>query len=176
MTPMLEHLTVLDKAAYSERFWSHVTRHADGCWLWMAAKGHKGYGAVGLPGGKTAKAHRVSYELQFGPIPEAACVLHRCDVPACVRPTHLFLGSKADNNADMRSKGRAVSGGRKTEVARCKYPRAEEHCLSRLTAASVRQARQWKRNGESYSTIAARLGVGLTTVYKAIKGITWATI
>ena len=151
---MLEHLTALDRAAYSERFWSHVARNEDGCWLWMAAKAHKGYGAVGIPGGKTAKAHRVSYELQFGPIPEAACVLHRCDVPACVRPTHLFLGSKAE----------------------CKYPRAEQHWLSRLTAASVKQARQWKLNGDSYSTIAARLGVGVTTVYKAIKGITWATI
>ena len=173
---MLENLTEQEKAAYSERFWSHVTRTLDGCWLWMAAKAHKGYGAVGIPGGKTTKAHRVSYELQFGPIPDGACVLHRCDVPACGRPTHLFLGSKADNNADMRSKGRAVRGGRKTDIARCKYPRGEHHQLARLTAASVTQARQWKRDGDSYSTIAARLGVGVTTVYKAIKGITWATI
>ncbi len=173
---MLEHLTALEKAAYSERFWSHVTRIHDGCWIWTAAKANKGYGAVGIPGGKTAKAHRVSYELQFGAIPEAACVLHRCDVPACVRPTHLFLGSKADNNADMRAKGRSVSGGRKTEISKCKYRRAEQHGLALLTQDKVRLARQWKLNGDSYSTIAARLGVGVTTAYKAIKGITWATI
>lgn len=169
---MLESLAPAVRAAFAERFASHYAA-PEGCWLWTGAINEKGYGVVGLPGGRTTKAHRVAYEIQFGPFDPARCVLHRCDTPACVRPDHLFLGSRADNNQDMRQKGRAVAGGRRTPVEACRYARGERHGNAVLTADKVTAMRDQRSAGDSFSTIAARFGVGLTTAYKAIEGITW---
>lgn len=90
-----------------ERFWSKVARtqnEAD-CWLWLGATRAGGYGSIKV-GRKLEMAHRVSYLLAHGSIDEGLCVLHRCDNPSCVNPSHLFLGTKKDNTADRISKGR----------------------------------------------------------------------
>ena len=89
-----------------ERFWEKVVKTPT-CWLWTAAA-QGGYGVIGDPHrkGRVLRAHRVSWELHDGPIPSGMDVLHRCDTPACVRPDHLFLGTAADNIADMFAKGR----------------------------------------------------------------------
>ncbi len=90
-----------------EEFWSNVLKSGSGndCWIWMAAKNEHGYGLLNWHG-HMWKAHRVSYELSRGPIQEGKFILHHCDVPACVRPDHLFIGTQADNIKDMQSKGR----------------------------------------------------------------------
>ena len=94
----------------TERFWPKVDTSGD-CWLWTAAVGSSGYGQLSSRLGQAPlRAHRVSWELAFGEIPEGMSVLHRCDTPRCVRPEHLFLGTKADNAADMSRKRRARNG------------------------------------------------------------------
>lgn len=85
------------------RFWGRVEK-TDGCWLWRAGT-NRGYG-IAWVGGRIKKAHRVSWEEVNGPIPPGMFVCHRCDNPPCVRPSHLFLGTNADNMRDMSEKGR----------------------------------------------------------------------
>ncbi len=91
----------------AERFWPKV-RRGEGCWEWTGARSAKGYGRLtaGRRGDGYLRTHRLSFELAYGPVPDGLFVLHRCDNPPCVRPDHLFLGTKSDNMRDAVSKGR----------------------------------------------------------------------
>lgn len=151
------------------RFFSHVHLTA-GCWLWQAALNEKGYGVFGK-GGRTYKAHRLSYEYLSGPIPHGMCVLHRCDTPACVNPDHMFLGTRADNNADMHAKGRQKKGPSRKD--RCLYERGEAHHEAIMTEAMVTQLRRLRCEGHSYSQLARKFCIGLTTAYKIATRKTW---
>lgn len=93
-----------------ERFWEKVVR-GDRCWAWAAYRGPAGYGIITDRSRRvrTVQAHRLSWEIHNGPIPEGLCVLHRCDNPPCTNPAHLFLGTHADNAQDKASKGRNVN-------------------------------------------------------------------
>ena len=95
----------------TQRFWGKVAI-GEGCWLWVGWKSTRGYGKVNLPcgRGKTIYAHRLSYEIHYGQIPEGLLVCHHCDNPQCVRPEHLFLGTNYDNTQDAVSKGRQKCG------------------------------------------------------------------
>jgi hypothetical protein len=99
----------------SERFWKYVDKNGPtvaemptNCWVWIGAKNEHGYGVIGKGGrgSGSLKAHRLSWEMQFGPAPEGHGVLHKCDNPACVRPDHLFTGDQKVNLDDCRRKGR----------------------------------------------------------------------
>ncbi len=94
-----------------ERFWDKVDLSAgpNKCWLWLGATNTR-YGMFWC-GGRQVKAHRFSWEMVHGPIPDGLLVCHRCDNPPCVNPSHLFLGSMSDNILDAVAKGRHVPGG-----------------------------------------------------------------
>ena len=98
-----------------------------GCWLWKAGKFNKGYGCFRVKG-SMKRAHRVAWEIAKGPIPAGLLVLHRCDVPACVRVEHLFLGTALENATDCSFKGRNSKG--------------ERNGRSKLTAIEVAEIRR----------------------------------
>jgi len=94
-----------------DRFWEKVQRGSpDECWIWLGAKTHNGNGRIHCSGTNsgTMLAHRYSYLINVGLIPEGIYVCHHCDNPPCVNPTHLFLGTHTDNMRDAIGKGRFV--------------------------------------------------------------------
>lgn len=149
------------EAGVSRRFWAAVDRDGPrGCWLWTRALDAAGYGAI-KGATKVVKAHRLSWEIANGPIPGDLHVLHRCDTPRCVNPRHLFLGTNADNIADMVAKGR-----RKGEL----------QCWAKLTVPKVREARRRRANGEPINRLAAEYGVSAWAMGSAIVGKTWGHV
>lgn len=100
-----------------------------GCWLWAGRHDSNGYGRGHFYKRTIQLAHRFSYVIHKGPIPEGSCALHVCDNPACVNPDHLYLGDQRQNNID-----RDVRKRQKTK-------RGKEHKLAKLTDDDVRQIR-----------------------------------
>jgi hypothetical protein len=165
-------------------FWVKVEK-TEGCWLWMAARDKDGYGNVRWRM-ERERAHRLSWRLTYGNIPDGLWVLHRCDNPPCVRPDHLFLGTAKDNTADMLNKGRYISHRQKwTPEQRAKvaefyrqYPevraRGERCHTAKLTAEKVLEMRRVRREtGRPYADIAIEFGVSKRAALLAIQGITW---
>lgn len=146
------------KAPLSERFWLYVKRTGENdCWLWTGSK-RGSYGKI-KDNRKSLLSHRVSYELHFGVIPDGMLVCHRCDIPGCVNPNHLFLGTQSDNLKDCRDKGRfdQVSGSRQwmskltdSEVleilrdGRKNVVIAEEYGVSAATISYIKSRKTWK--------------------------------
>jgi hypothetical protein len=146
----------------AERFWPKVTK-TDTCWLWTGAI-RSGYGVIGLGGkyGKAAYAHRLSWEWANGPIPDGLCVLHRCDVRNCLRPDHLFLGTKPENLEDMTAKGRRARG--------------ESIGTAKLTGASVLQIRRAWEEGVPQYRLVRHFGVNQQTISAIVRRVTWKHI
>lgn len=142
------------------RFWSKVNKNdPSGCWLWTAAT-IKGYGQIaGVVNGKKRPvyAHRVSWELAHGLIPDSLQVLHNCpsgDNPLCVNPAHLFLGTQPENLEDARQKGRLIDGAHLIK-------------LSDDDLAAIRRDYRPRQNGKQ---LAAQYGVSLISIMRVIAG------
>ncbi len=138
------------KAHVSERFPDKFTPEPySNCWLWTASANELGYGTI-LVNGICTLAHRVSWQLYRGEIPNGLCVLHRCDTPACVNPDHLFLGTSRDNTIDMLKKGR---GGKKLTVDQVKRIRADnrrpyliakDYGIDATNISMIQKRKQWR--------------------------------
>lgn len=122
-----------------------------GCWVWQGYK-HKrtGYGEVKLRG-RMEGAHRASYETFIADVPKGMFVCHKCDNRACVNPEHLFLGTAADNSADMKRKGRSAGA-----------PRI-------LTTEMIAEARRLKSMGMTHAQVGAALGIAAMTVWRGLR-------
>lgn len=146
------------RPGWEQRFWQKVQKGPD-CWLWTACVDRKGYGMLGKAPIKAA--HRLSYLLAYGD-PGDRHVCHRCDTPACVRPEHLFLGTDADNLADMAAKGRSAWG--------------EKNHHAKLTSDDVQEIRRLKRLGRLHRDIASQFGITLSTVSDITRGRSWSQL
>lgn len=136
-----------------------------GCWLWTGAAKELGYGVIGLGhrGDGTAKAHRVAYQLYKGDIPQNMNVLHSCDLPCCVNPAHLRLGTLSDNSQDCVSRGRH----------RRPDNRGERAAWAKLNAEKVATIKKREMTGTAYAKL---YGVSKSAIYEIWSGKNWATV
>lgn len=151
--------------ALEERFWLKVEKgNPDECWAWQGTTDSSGYGILRRGRQRNFRAHRLSWEIHNGGIPEGLRVLHRCDNPPCVNPDHLFLGTQADNVADMDAKGRRRSPGL----------RGAANGRAKLGARSVRAIRErYAAGGTTYARLAGEFGVTKATIRRVINRETW---
>lgn len=148
------------KTPVHERFWDKVEK-SEGCWLWTASTGGRsGYGRI-LDGGRLVMAHRLSYEWRYGEIPEGMQVLHKCDVPGCVNPDHLFLGNPKTNALDRERKGRSQS------------PQGVDHPNAKLTEEQVFGIRAALASGTRVCDLARKYGVGPPAIEKIRDRVRW---
>lgn len=144
------------------------------CWTWLGYISKNGYGQIGGAGGRNGKvlyAHRVAYQQAYDvDLPPGMDVCHHCDNRSCVRPSHLFLGTRADNMQDALRKGRASVG------ARNGLHRHPEKAHSLLTAASIPAIRKARRRRVPLLTLARKYGVSISTISCAALGKTWQHI
>lgn len=135
----------------------HIPEPNSGCWLWTGACDRKGYGKVQVSG-VAWYAHRASFALHRGPIPDGMHVLHKCDTPACINPNHLFIGSNAENHLDKIAKGRHSFGSKngqhkltEAQVAdiladqRTQQEIANCYGVHRSTISLIKLRKKWKR-------------------------------
>ena len=171
-------------ASDADRLWSRVEKTGD-CWNWTGTLNAYGYGVMTIAK-RLVFAHRLSWELAHGPVPEGRSVLHRCDNRRCVNPDHLFVGTRAENAADRVAKGRTASGDRNGARTRPDrnpaklYPerlrRGEANPASRLTEAVVREIRARHAAGETKAEIGRALGLPRGHVGRIVDRRSWAHV
>lgn len=158
-----------------KRFWEKVDKSED-CWVWTASRDKDGYGGFSLRPRARILAHRFSWTLHYGPIPDGMFVCHHCDNPPCVRPEHLFLGTHQDNVDDMFKKGRgkrATGESHGTHTRPTSRPWGERHGLHKITADEARAVRARVLMGEMQCTVAAAFGISQTQVSRIMRGTRW---
>ena len=151
-----------DLPAIRERFISLiVATNEKGCWL---PRGKSDYGKFRIGGGVSTSGHRAAYELFVGPIPDKLCVLHECDVRQCRNPRHLFLGTRAENLADMVAKGRSLLGAKNARPG------------AKLTPEQVNQIRSLLNTGLTKAEIGRRFEVAEVQIRRIANGTAWSYI
>lgn len=162
---------VYPRPPLADRFWTKVDKNGPipahrpdlgHCWLWTAARMRAGYGRFAISHGEIRFAHRVSYEMANGPIPDGNNVCHTCDNPPCVNPGHLGAEVQAVNLEDMDRKGRR------------RPARGVRSASAKLTEEIVVSLRQrYAAGGVTKVSLARELGVSATTVSLIVRGKKW---
>ena len=146
-----------------EQFWGRMSPEPNtGCLLWIGSYYHYGHGSAWHQGQKW-QAHRLAWTLARGPIPEGAWICHKCNVPACCNPDHLYVGDAQTNQRDIDESGHRAKG--------------ERQGLSKLTEENVRAIRQeYRRYSDTHGApaLAKKYGVTRTTILHAASGFTWS--
>lgn len=163
------YISGMKKTPVVLRFWKKV-RKTPTCWMWTGCKDSGGYGMIRTGSVKDGtrtmtKATRMSWEIQYGPIPEGMHVLHRCDTPSCVHPDHLFLGTHTDNMRDRKAKGRG------------NHRRGSIHGRAKLTEADVLAIREKYASLDwTQMDLAAEYGVSQPMIGYIVRRTTWRHI
>lgn len=151
----MKAMRMRQSGSLQDRFFSRFVKLENGCWQWRSHTDKDGYGV--LPGAhQNTRAHRLSYEIHIGQIPEGLIVCHHCDNPGCVNPDHLFVGTSKDNAQDALQKRRNYVG--------------EKNGRSKLTAENVKEILNSSLNGQQ---LADKFGVTRSTINNVRKGTTW---
>jgi len=149
----------------ADRFLSKIAVKDNGCWEWVKGTYTNGYGKFSIKG-NGHPAHRISYVLFIGNIPKGMLVCHDCDNKICVNPSHLFIGSHADNTADMIQKGRMVPGNHS----------GIHNGRAKLDEDAVRDIR-WKREeGVMTKDLVVEYGVSRSQIQKIVRRELWKEV
>ncbi len=148
-----------DPAFTESLFWMKVKSSLYGCWEWQAHINRYGYGCFAVDG-RGVGAHRYSYVLHGGQLGPGVCALHTCDNRRCVRPDHLFAGTKTDNNLDRDRKGRQSVGVKQGDA--------------KLDNDKVRVIiESYNNGGVTLASLASHYKVDSMTIWKVIHRRTW---
>jgi hypothetical protein len=151
----------------ADRFFAYVARSDDGCWEWLAGIDEHGYGYFwSKEAGRYVRAHRWSFEFHKHPLGEMRCC-HTCDNRKCVRPSHLFAGSDADNAADRASKGRTKGFA---------ALHGEQHTQAKLTRKVVVEIKARLALGDKQKDIAADVGIDKSNISRISSGKIWKDV
>ena len=142
-----------------ERF-GEMVRKTDTCWLWTGSCDRDGYGRF-WSNKFNVSAHRYSYQIHYGFIPDGLFVLHSCDTPACVNPDHLWLGTNQDNMDDMVNKGRCIRA------------KGENSGNAKMTINQVRSIREKHKRKITYKELANEYGVTKQNIGAVVNRKTW---
>lgn len=188
------------KKSPEQRFWDKVNKdgptmpHMDSaCWIWIGGSITEfGYGGFSVAHKKYMSAHRFSWQLHYGAIPNGLFVLHRCDNPSCANPEHLWLGTQADNMADKMAKGRFRNGAythpeqyrrgknHHNSLRPERLARGESHANAKLSKAQVLEIRQRYDSAPKkwglLPKLAAEYGVHLSNIFLIVKRKNWKHI
>lgn len=138
---------------------SRTKKNEQGCWIWQGSKHRQGYGHL-VFNRKVELTHRVSWVLYYGEIPKGIKVCHKCDVPSCCNPEHLFLGTQNENVQDMMNKGRKITNVPATRRIK-------------LTWNQVQDIKKIHAEGMTRKELQEKYSVSACCIFKILNGISW---